>query len=219
MGKLHDAIVARLAAELEARTAWDEPPALYRLGLRSKQARLVDAEVPLDIWALARPPEVLDRLAGYMANQGWPLPGGLPPGWELHGMACRHEGWWVDVEMADRPAAKYTAAMAAEHRLADHPARVEIRMMYAVDRAGITYSSTLYRDQAEAETMIAYPTGRAVVHGPRVEEAMGGSDHLSVQPTGAVVEALDRMVTILTGATLPPRASSYLEDHMRGGRT
>jgi hypothetical protein len=219
MGQLHDTIVARLAAELEARDEWDEPPALYRLGLRGKQARLVDAEVPLDIWALARPPEVLDRLAGYMAR-GWPLPGGLPPGWELHGMAVRHEGWWVDIEMANLPAAKHAAALAAEHRLVDHPARVEMRMMYAVDRAAITYSSTMYRDQGVAETLIAYPTGRAVGHGPRVEEALGGSTGaLKVQPTGAVVEALDLMVSVLTGATLPGRASPYLEDHLKGGRT
>jgi hypothetical protein len=218
MGQLHDTIVGELARELEARTAWDEPPALYFLALRGKQARLIDVEVPLVFWKSGRAPDVLEKLAVSLAVAGVaPNP---PPGWVVHGAAFRHEGWWVDVDTKDRPATKHAAALAAEHRLVDHPQRVEIRMMYAVDRAGITYSSTGYRGEGAAETMISYPTGRAVAHGPHVEEALGGTTGpLKVQPTGAVVEALDLIVSVLTGVKLPTRASAYLEDHMKGGRT
>jgi hypothetical protein len=218
MGQLHDAIAAALAAELDARTEWDEHPALYFLALRSKQARLIDVDVPLLFWRAGRAPDVLEKLAVSLAVAGVaPNP---PPGWVVHGAAFRHEGWWVDVDMKhDLPAAKHAAALAAEHRLVDHPQRVEIRQMYAVDRAGITYSSTQYRGEGAAETMISYPTGRAVAHGPHVEEALGGTTGpMKVQPTGAVVEALDLIVSVLTGVELPARASAYLEDHLKGGR-
>jgi hypothetical protein len=111
------------------------------------------------------------------------------PDADLHGMAFRHEGWEVvtDDPHRNRFQARRVAELANEHKLSTHPQRVEIRLMYAVDRAGITYAIQQARGSAEPDRALIFP---------------GSTDALS---TGTVVDSLDLMVTTLTGIRLMPR--------------
>jgi hypothetical protein len=214
MGKLHDAIVELLVREVERRQAWDEPPQLYRLHLNAGVPSLVPFMVPLAIWDMDRPPEVLAYLA-HLFDLNRAL---MPDTPDLHGMAFRHEGWEVLHEgldlahsEADRAKVREAHELALDHRLVTHPQRVEVRMMYAVDRAGITYQAIVRRGQPRAETLVAFPGGRAVLDGQPVSDEM--------EPTGAVLDALDQMVATLTG--IPARSrlgEADLPDWLRGPR-
>jgi hypothetical protein len=201
MGKLHDAIIALLAREVEHRTAWDEAPQLYRLHLNSAVPRLAPFLIPPAIWEMDRPPEVLTWLAGlFDANRAL-----MPSIADLHGMAYRDEGWEVapgspDVRSeAARAEMRRAHKLALDHQLNTHPRRVEVRMMYAVDRAGITYSANLRRGARRAETTVVFPGGRAVIDGKPVP--------YDAQPTGAILSALDQMVASLTGIPARTRLS------------
>ena len=210
MSRQHYAISRALARTIEQRREWDEPPEVYRLHVKQGRALLRPLPVPLVVWDAARPPEVLGQLCEAMVHTGF-----RPPPWteadgELYGVAFRHEGWWVETKpgtMAHQTARQ----MGAQHQLYRHPARVEIRMMYAVDREQITYSATQYRadPQTPAEQLIAYPDGRGEGFGPKVEELLA-SMGAEVHPAGAIVEALDRMVELLLGVKPLERPSSVM---------
>ena len=81
-----------------------------------------------------------------------------------------------------------TAASKAK-RLDSHPDRVESRCMYAVDRAGTTYSAMLVRGDGEVKRSVSY-------------RKPGRPDF-----SGIIPNALDRLVTSLLGVDLPARAS------------
>jgi hypothetical protein len=186
MGKLHDAIGAMLCGELDARTEWDEPPQLYRLHVSSGVPRLVPVRIPLPMWEMARPPEVLAFIADGMADHGLRNHEA-----DLHGMAFRHEGWLVEVEepaTLGRAEVRRTHEMALDHTLNTHPDRIEVRMLYAVDRAGITYATEVRRGADHARCLVVYP-----------------STDPEVVPTGSVLDALDSMVQTLTSVELAPR--------------
>jgi hypothetical protein len=180
MGKLHDAIGELLIREVESRTEWDEPPQLYRLHLTGGVPRIVPVRVPLPLWAAGRAPEVLENIANLLTD-----PRFRPYSVDLHGMAFRHEGWEVIIDEPKDPASRFKAErvseMSKEHTLYTHPERREVRMMYAVDRAQITYQAHLARGDAKATGIVSFP-GNA-----------------RMQMTGSVLEALDSMVASLTG--------------------
>ena len=210
MNRTHYALSRALAREVEHRAEWDEPPQVYRVHVKSGRPRLVELPVPVMVWNAARPPEVLERLVDAMRHTGF-----KPPPWterdgELYGMAFRHEGWWVETKPGTMAHA-HAAQMGSEHQLHRHPQRVEIRMMYAVDRNQITYAITQYRadPQTPAEQLIAYPDGRGEGFGPKVEELLA-SMGAEVHPAGAIVEALDRMVELLLGVKPLERPSSVM---------
>jgi hypothetical protein len=179
MAALHDAILAAVVAEVEARTEWDEYPELYRLLVTGGTPRLAAVPFPASVWTMMpRPPDVLAFLAQTAAAGRTRLPGGAA---DLHGMAFRHEGWRVDVEPDDERAQAEVNAAALDHTLHTHPDRREERIMCAVDRAGITYKVEQLRGEP-ATGAIVYPGG--------------GGDH---DITGSVPESLDLMVAALTG--------------------
>ena len=211
MSRQHYAISRKLAAEVEGRPGWDEPPALYRLHVHHGRPSLVPVAVPLSLWELDRPPAVLELLAGLMEGKRFRFD--IEHEGELYGMAFRHEGWMVEGPWDNSAQARSTQVMAGDHKLFLHPARVEIRMMYAVDREQITYSATMRRTSppTPAERLIAYPDGRGEGWGPMVEEALGGTDG-NVRPAGSVVEALDRMVEHLLDVPALKRPSSVVAD-------
>jgi len=196
MGKLHDAIAAEMAAAVEGRVEWDELPMLYRLHLRDRQPRL--HPIDLRTWGHAaialgmRPPEALSMIADMMEAGRFRPPPDDPDG-VLHGMAFRHEGWWAygaDGEFALNSAeGRLAMHHAKEHLIYTRPDRVEIRMMVAVDRAGITYQVIQPRGEERAERLIMFPNAA-----PEEPHA-----------TGLVVESLDRMVAQLCGVPAQPR--------------
>lgn len=190
MGSVHTAIAAVLAAEVERRREWDETPALYRLHLSAGRPRL--AEIPVDpwVWDSGRPAEMLEHIGAIWAMNGWRSP------WpDLFGLAFRHEGWSVDLEEAAADAgstAAFRAQARAVHadalrgRLHARPDRYEVRMIYAVDRASVSYEAVLRRGTDRAARQIFYP----------------GGDPAS---EGGVPSALDLMVSTLTGIPAQPR--------------
>lgn len=192
MGKIQEAVADVLAAELAGRTEWDEMPVLYRLHLRDRVPSLVP--VDLGVWAAGldmRPPDALAMIADMMvAGNFRPKPD--DPAGALHGMAFRHEGWWATQPggfVVNSPEGRLAMHQGREHLVHTRPDRIEIRIVVAVDRAGITYQVIQPRDQAEPERLIMYPNR--------------GKDQ--PQATGLVVESLDLMVAQLCGVPSPTR--------------
>ena len=211
MSRVHYAISRKLAAEVEGRKQWDEPPALYRLHVRNGQPNVIPVAVPLSLWGVDRPPAVLDLIAELMGDRRFRFNTEDEQAGPLYGMAFRHEGWLVEGPWDNSAAARSTQVMAGDHKLYLHPGRVEVRMLYAVDRAQITYSATVRRTSppTAAERLIAYPDGRGEGWGELIEQALAGSGG-TVQPAGSVVEALDAMVEHLLGVPALKRPSSHV---------
>jgi hypothetical protein len=163
------------------------------------------------MWRLDRPPEVLDLIADLMVGRRFrPDLGDDEPG-ELYGMAFRSEGWGTDTRPGTM-AHHHALRMAGDHQLHRHPARVEVRMMYAVDREQITYTATVTRGRdAPAERLIAYPDGHGEGFGPDTERLLKGHEG-DAHPTGAVLEALDKMVEHLLGVPALARPGSTVGD-------
>jgi len=185
VGLIHDMIADCLAAEIECRSKWDEAPGLYFLYLEAARPRLSQVPLPDGVWGPDRPPAVLASMADDLTVIGGLLREVAPEG--LHGTAFRCESWMVD---GGRPGterrSEVTAASMAK-RLHLHPDRVEIRNMYAVDRAGITYAAVQRRGSSDVERTVLYPGS-----------GKGGF-------TGTIPSALDQLVTALLGVPLPAR--------------
>lgn len=77
---------------------------------------------------------------------------------------------------------------AGNRRLYAHPDRVEVRSIWAVDRAGISYDATVERGAGEVRRTARWPKPG------------------SLAVTGAVPDALDRLVTTLLGVQMPARS-------------
>ena len=56
MGRVADRIMDTLAGEVESRTGWDEPPALFFLYLEGGECRASALPLPDEIWAMDAPP-------------------------------------------------------------------------------------------------------------------------------------------------------------------
>jgi hypothetical protein len=134
-----------------------------------------------------RPPEVLAAIA----NTAAAFPGPVPD--SLYGVGFRCESWYVTVP-DDAAGKRQVDADARDHRLYTRPDRVEARVMYVVDRAGISYMCMLPRD-GELIRQVSYPApgDPAVQTGPLSGIA------------GAVPDALDALLRALLGVTLPTR--------------
>jgi hypothetical protein len=187
MGRIADVIADALVAEVKKHTEWDEPPALCFVYVEGGRGRVSELPLPEAIWSVDRPPLVLARCAEALGGgrvsdllQRVALEG-------LHGAAFRCEAWEVD---GGRPGtAQRSEAMAEQHagRLHLHPGRREIRSLYAVDRAGITYAAVQRRGEEEVRRSVVYPKP--------------GGDSF----TGTIPSALDRIVTGMLGVSMPPR--------------
>lgn len=187
MGRLQEDILAVLTAELEARTAWDEPPGLYLLYVESGKPRLSQLALPDEIWSLDRPPAVLDSLSR-QAIPVWKAIMPIVPA-SLFGAAWRYEGWEIQTpEDATAMQWRRDEQDARRHRISQRGDRVEIRSLEAVDRGGVQYTASVSRD--------GRPCHPDSVMFPRP----GGAVH-----TGTMSEALDRIVRGLLGVGIPER--------------
>lgn len=184
MSRIHDRIGDALAADLSARTAWDEAPALLFLYLGDSAPVLRKLDLPDAIWATDRPPYVLARIAA-QAEQFTGLLAALAPE-GMHGAALRCETWMASGGEPGTEQRSEVMADAMAHKIRLRPDRVECRSIWAVDRAGVTYSAVIRRGEARVHRSISYPDA---------------ADQLR----GTIPAALDRLVSGLTGVTLPAR--------------
>ncbi|MBO0813827.1 MAG: hypothetical protein J2P30_01535 [Actinobacteria bacterium] len=208
MGGLPRRIGLLLGQALAERRGWDGLPGLYliRLEHRQQTPTLIPVPVPAELWAL---PEqhpgmrTLDVLAGMADTIASPdgrgralLQGiGNSRGGTLHGVAFRHEGYGLTnaAAFADPAFRRQAAADAYAHRIGDRPDATELRMMYAVDAAGYTYA-------------LMHPRGG------RPEKLIVPPDDPDLQPTGYVLESLDRLLEALCGVPCPQRAKEEIPE-------
>jgi hypothetical protein len=193
---LTKAVVAALVEAVHAVPVWDAAPVLYRIERQGPKIRLAAVDITPEAWSVPhtglRAPEVLEVIAETFEALG--VRGLADADRELFGMAFCHEGWTVPDELLeDYHQARQVEQMAGDHMLDRHPQRVEVRMMSAVDRRGLSY-------------LVQHTRG-------------GGTRHVVTSPgraeaelAGAVFEALDRLVEQLTGVRAQPRRSSVVPD-------
>ncbi len=184
MGRLHDLIADALAAELLARTDWDEPPALCFLYVEAGRPRISALLLPDEMWSADRPPAVLARFAAISTSHSSLLASVAPEG--LHGAAFRCEAWEIDAGKPGTARRSEALADSMAHRIEQRPDAKEIRSIYAVDRAGITYAAVQRRGEDDVRRSIAYP---------------GAGSGFS----GTIPCALDQIVTAVLGVAMPGR--------------
>lgn len=182
MTSVPDAVSAALRAEIRGRARWEELPGLYTMYVEGGRCHLRVLPVPDRLWFGGTPERVMLHLAGRLDMFAPALRRAAQGG--LYGMAFRSETWHVR-NPEDDPAAQ-AAAAAFPGPLAEHPDRIEARQIYAVDRAGVTYTNWTDRETGIEADIIILP---------------GQAGNLA----GDVLDALDRMVTATLGVTTPPR--------------
>lgn len=186
MGRVADRVLDALAAEVTARTEWDEAPALCFLYLHEGKCHVRPISIPDSLWASDAPPRILEGIADCLGEFSWLFQPAAPG--ELHGAAFRCEMWEVRGDPADAAGFARAEADARARRLYTRPDRVETRSIWAVDRAGITYDVTIERVTGEVRRQARWPK-------PGVPAI-----------TGAVPDALDKLVTALLGVEMPARS-------------
>jgi hypothetical protein len=181
MGKVQDAVVGAMTAEIAARTEWDEPPCLYFLYLEDGKCRLSRFPVPDAVWGSGPPAGVLSAMADCIAGFSGllhPIAPGTP-----HGAAFYTETWTVLQPPPGTAERSEVMADAMAHKVHTRSDRVEARTMWAVDRAGIIYGALRRRDIDK--------TPRTTVTYPKAARRIGGE----------VPDALGRMVTAMLAET------------------
>jgi hypothetical protein len=149
-------ILARLEADLEE-AGWDEPPRLFTVQRQLAPPELLPA-TGLDGFLLA-----LEQFGPHLGGMDGPgmaraieslaglIKDGFPAPAELLGWVLVHEAWLITT--TDPNEFGEVAEAAGQHRINQHPKRVEIRMVVAVDRSGTAYQLMRQRG-AEPELLI-----------------------------------------------------------------
>jgi hypothetical protein len=190
MSKVQDVISDALVAELTSHTEWDEPPALHTVYYGGGKAHIGTVSIPNEVWASGPPALVLESLAASPGSGPHTELLRVPVPANLHGVAFFCETWMVEAKPGTAEGADLRRrAAAVGHRVSQLPERVEARMIWCVDRAGINYSVMQQRGE-EPGVM------RDVTY-PKPGNPAGAS--------GTVTDALDKLVTAFLGVTLPSR--------------
>lgn len=186
MGRIADEIADALVTEVRHRREWDEPPALCFLYVKGGRAGIREVPLPDVIWSAGRPPLILARLAAVSGSEPVSslLRNAAPE--DLYGAAFRCEAWEVIGGEPGTADWSETMADAQAHRLHLRADRREIRSIFAVDRAGVTYIAVQGRGDDDVRRSIAYPKPGAGF-------------------TGTIPASLDRIVTAVLGVSLPSR--------------
>lgn len=206
MSKLHERIGDLLAEALDARTAWDEPPALYSIHLPSLKVQhglynpaLVKWPVDDQMWdanrAGMRTTDILESFSWFVHAHADLFRKVDEEGKARHiyGMGFRHEGWALPESHLKPGTAERSEAYLASssHTIYKHPDRIETRSFVAVDRARVSYMARLARGETRAERFVIYP----------------GQPGVSAQ--GTIIEALDRLLEAVTGTPAPARRQGW----------
>ena len=189
MGRIPEAIADLLVAEIKSRTEWDEPPQLSTLYAGAGQPRLAKIPLPDEAWAAAGPAEVLTAVADAVTKGAPILQTVVPAG--LYGVAFRCEAWQL-TGVPGTEHARQAMRDARAHRLKTRPDRIEIRSIFAVDRAGVNYVAVQERGRDDVLRDIRYPKP-------------------GQEPSGAIPDALDRLVAAFLGVSLPGRREIDLD--------
>jgi hypothetical protein len=156
---LRDAITRAMVEEVEGRTEWEVAPELWRISLRDGQPVLNQIPVPEGLWALARPPQVLEEIARAASNARY-YPGQAEDDAEYgpaYGFGFLYEGWAIHSDTMC--GSERDQADAAAHRLHTRPDRVEVRLFAAVDRDQITYHVMKSRNGGAFAQVEVHPPG------------------------------------------------------------
>lgn len=147
-----------LVAAIGARTAWDEPPALYTVHRGPGACHLRPLNIRADSWSGRRPHEVILGFA--LTIPAAPSPAASP---DLIGLALRCEAWTL---LAKDMTADQRSRTAAGHffRPSLEPNRAEVRVIYGVDTAGTAYHLQQLRG-GKPQLVICPPGGEAAVAG------------------------------------------------------
>jgi len=179
------AIAEHLTAEIRRRREWDEAPCLHTLYVDGGQPRLGVIALPDAVWASGRPAQVLLALAGAGNDVTRLLQAAAPAA--LYGVAFRCEAWGITAPQGDEAAVRKMIEDGNARRVSERPDRIEVRQIWAVDRARTTYMASQERGSGDVTTDIRRPEP--------------GMDH-----TGDIFEGLDRLVSAFLGVTLPARS-------------
>lgn len=197
-----------LARTMAARGEWDLTPEIYLIGhspivavdevpeevraaapdghvAKAMQMTFMPTNMPPQLWELAPPAAIMNRLAEFAAEHGAPPvpPGMLPEDTRFIGVMFVAEAWMVlrptDDERAARKFDK-RMAKAAKGRgsLASDPDRVEVRIIHACDATGTYHSVINPRGTDEFQIRSTSATD---------------DDHLG----GAIPEAMARLVAAI----------------------
>lgn len=171
---------ARLLLErLDETGQWDLPPDLYAVaqgpaltadgqipedvpddiredissGMIGQQLEFAPLSLNPEVWTTAPPAEVLTKLARYARKHPPRLEDALSDGARIIGLLFASEAWAV-IGPDDPDRVKDAAR---NRNLHQHPDRVELRLVYGVDRAGYHYSARQSRGSDEIAEHIQGP--------------------------------------------------------------
>lgn len=175
-----EALAALLAAEA-ALDNWDVAPSVGLLTRRGEDFELVRFEMSEQFWSMSDPVTLVGVLAVAVNHPDRPswvtIPARIPEGYTLDGVALFTESWGLDLAGMSSGEKAIAEALAESRGVANHPNRIEMKMIGAVDSAGGRY-------------MIQYRRGDDAPH-----EA--AEDHEGVALTGRLFDALIALLAAL----------------------
>jgi len=105
----------------------------------------------------------------------------------LYGAAFRCEAWGITAPAGDEAAIREMIEDGNARRVSERPDRVEVRQIWAVDRARTTYMASRERGSGTVRTDVRRPDP--------------GNDHV-----GDIFDGLDRIVSAFLGVSMPGRS-------------
>lgn len=177
-------ICAELAANLQARTSWEQPAQLYWLLTDTDGSVNLKELLPSEFFLIegTRPPEVLAAFAEFWRSTNPLRQRHIPAGFT--GLAFFAEAWTVYAENMDSQQLKQLDTDALAHRIAKRDDRIEARVMWGLDR-----------DRAQYWAM--QPRGNEV-HARRL-----GTQYPLVG-SGAVIDSLTTLLDVIAGKEADP---------------
>lgn len=177
-------ICAELAANLQARTSWEQPAQLYWLLTGTDGSVSLQELLPAEFFLIegTRPPEVLAAFAEFLRLTNPLRQRDVPAGFT--GLAFFAEAWTVHAEDMDGQQLKQLDADVLAHRIAKRDDRIEARVMWGLDR-----------DSAQYWAM--QPRGNEV-HALRLET------QYQLVGSGVVIDSLTTMLNVIVGMEADP---------------
>lgn len=173
---------------------WDYPPVIGSIHILGDGLNIEPWPIPSDLWSKIPPPKTMYYIAEKMA-QVPELARKATDGAIAIFFCC--EGWSVPPEMNDEPEVRKARREHAFHTL---DARIEVRMISAMDKDGNTYFVQLNRGDEEANGS--------------VEQADPDPDQPVVG--GMVFDALDKLAALLMGTERRERQTHIKTEEEEG---
>ena len=135
---------------------WDVPPTLGILQSTSGVIYVDPIGFSPTFWDMGEMPDILTVLAKALALPGHPpFPYQMPEGARFEGIAFFCEGWALDSKGMTEDERREAMEFAAEFGVHAHPARIECKMVSAVDHAGRRYAVQHERGAEAARARVA----------------------------------------------------------------